>query len=144
MSKTVTDLLKQLATQRSTLARLVRRHKLDGQVQIDECTVDWLRQFFETFELKLKLERAVAVNRHYNHGTVPGLIAKREKLERELSLAASKLQDAERDLSAYATSGAKFREVAERFKVMRSRIAVVRDYLQRAEAGMEANEVATH
>jgi hypothetical protein len=135
------DLLKQVATQRSALTQLVRQHKLDGQVPRDARTADWLRQFFETFEMKLKLERAVAVNRHYNGGTVPSLIAKRKKLERELSLTAGKLRDTERKLSAYATSGDKFRDVAERFKEMRARIAVVRDYLQRAEAGMDAGIV---
>ena len=133
------ELLQQLAKQRSTLTRLVRQHKLESQVPKDALTVDWLQQFFKTFELKLKLERAVAVNRHYNCGTVPTLIAKRKHLEQELSILAGKLRDTERELSAYSTSGDRFRDVAERFKQTREKIAVVRDYLQRAEEGIQGN-----
>ena len=133
------DLLKKMAGQRGSLAHLVRRHKLERQAPRDTLTVDWLRQFFETFELKLKLERAVSVNRHYNRGTVPNLISRRNALESELALLAGKLRDTEQELSAYSVSGDKFRDVAERFKLLREKIAVVRDYLRRAEEGMQAD-----
>ena len=136
------ELLKQLAKQRSTLTKLVRRYKLDQQVPRDVLTVEWLRKLFETFELKMKLERAVAVNRNYNLGTVPRLISKRKKLENELALLASKLGSVNEELDQYRSGGEKFRDVAERFKQVRARIAVVRDYLQRVEAGMELDFVA--